>query len=731
LTNPEWTEDEKLLLDLARKTTPFDLPIGVYVVSKDGRFLDCNKFLRNILHLPLEGTFDDNIKRFYADPQDRDQLTKLVDSAIPQGDFCENKKIRFDVNGSEVWAKVTCRAVFQPDSDIILGYFGYLVDITEEVKLSNLFDQLPAGVYRLDKDDIIVLANQAVVRLLGYDNQNELVGHPVNILYPSKSEAQAFRDKVIAEGKLIRDHLVLVKKTGKKIHVLVTASALYGDSNEYVGREGIIVDENAEALYRQFFNEVPIGTYEIEMAGSGEKVINCNTDFAHIFGFDTPEEVIGKDIWKEVFQDPEGYKEYINEIKEAHNKKVPLLRHDLRVRKKNHEPITVEVHARLLDDRVRNITIRVGALRDVSGEVALHELRDNIGRTLHYYSSGLVLIQQSLIPVRTMIERTHSNTEIATSSNDFIEFLDKKVTDLLKKLHVLFANEFISKIVQITGREKYDISRTELLNLDDYKERIPFRELHISAIRDSVANLNGFLEFIAISKESPAIAKAALLEANKIEQLCCFASLVDVQERVFEMEYQVRSLQEFVTNHERIEEPKIRCNVQNLIISAIRELWAYAKIRMVEIEHTNDSKDVVVEVQLRSMTRAISNLLHNAIKYSWSKQSEKPVVKIHQYSSDGKVIIEFNNWGVPITKEEIEKELVFEIGYRGSKSGDRGRLGTGIGLHDARMVARAHKGDVTIKSIIASPEKHKPGDYESPYLTTATLTIPIHYIEGK
>ena len=57
-------------------------------------------------------------------------------------------------------------------------------------------------------------------------------------------------------------------------------------------------------------------------------------------------------------------------------------------------------------------------------------------------------------------------------------------------------------------------------------------------------------------------------------------------------------------------------------------------------------------------------------------------------------------------------------------SGDRRRMGTGMGLTDARETARKHGGDVIIKSLPASGKSEL--DYNQPFLTTATLILPLY-----
>ncbi len=77
-------------------------------------------------------------------------------------------------------------------------------------------------------------------------------------------------------------------------------------------------------------------------------------------------------------------------------------------------------------------------------------------------------------------------------------------------------------------------------------------------------------------------------------------------------------------------------------------------------------------------------------------------------------------------KDEIEQGLIFQLGYRGAFSGDKGRVGTGIGLYDALKTARAHNGDITIESIPTRSQNDLDADLKKqPFITTVTFKIPV------
>jgi signal transduction histidine kinase len=158
----------------------------------------------------------------------------------------------------------------------------------------------------------------------------------------------------------------------------------------------------------------------------------------------------------------------------------------------------------------------------------------------------------------------------------------------------------------------------------------------------------------------------------------------------------------------------------------IRRLTSFSQSSRVDI----DAKDIhhaEVSVNEREIVRALGNLLHNAIKYSWRRDKTKPSwVSIRTHIKDRRIYIEFENWGVGMSHDELNQGLVFQLGYRGQLSTERGRLGTGIGLTDARRVARTHGGDVQIDSKPTKFFKEGEPDYfDQPFLTKVTLFLPL------
>jgi signal transduction histidine kinase len=96
------------------------------------------------------------------------------------------------------------------------------------------------------------------------------------------------------------------------------------------------------------------------------------------------------------------------------------------------------------------------------------------------------------------------------------------------------------------------------------------------------------------------------------------------------------------------------------------------------------------------LSRAVSNLVSNAIKYSPSQTA----VSISAIGDSGGVSIEVADQGYGIPATDLER--IFEKFYRTPRPEDADVSGTGLGLALVRDVAQLHGGAVTVKSIVGS-----------------------------
>jgi two-component system phosphate regulon sensor histidine kinase PhoR len=92
------------------------------------------------------------------------------------------------------------------------------------------------------------------------------------------------------------------------------------------------------------------------------------------------------------------------------------------------------------------------------------------------------------------------------------------------------------------------------------------------------------------------------------------------------------------------------------------------------------------------LERAVSNLMENAIKYTRDNGRVRVVAK----ADNGHVIVEVNDNGIGIPKEDLAR--IFERFYRVDRSRSREMGGTGLGLSIVKHVAQVHGGSIEVDS---------------------------------
>jgi two-component system, OmpR family, sensor histidine kinase KdpD len=101
----------------------------------------------------------------------------------------------------------------------------------------------------------------------------------------------------------------------------------------------------------------------------------------------------------------------------------------------------------------------------------------------------------------------------------------------------------------------------------------------------------------------------------------------------------------------------------------------------------------IVDVDFVQLTRAIQNLLENALLYA---DGSLVTIGARGWREGVRVWVEDQGPGVP----PDEHEAVFEKFYRGRRTGGHAPSGTGLGLAIAREIVRSHGGTIRVENVV-------------------------------
>ena len=125
------------------------------------------------------------------------------------------------------------------------------------------------------------------------------------------------------------------------------------------------------------------------------------------------------------------------------------------------------------------------------------------------------------------------------------------------------------------------------------------------------------------------------------------------------------------------------------------------------IKNTNKRKTRSdIDAVLNSTLRLFLNLINNAVQYTPIQGK----IDLSVARKDSKVFVDVTDTGAGISQQNLSK--IFDKFFRIPRDEHQKESGTGLGLNIAQSIAKAHKGEITVKS--------QPGKG-----TTFTVTFPL------
>jgi PAS domain S-box-containing protein len=229
--------------------------VGVYVSSKEGKFIDANPSLLDMLGYDSKEAFlKINIQNdLYVRPDDRFQFQKMIERDGRVIDYHANFKRR---DGVVVPVLITAH-VRKDHKGRVIGYEGICVDQSRRLAmeqrlkeahdfLNNIIQSSPNAIMGTDMKGNLIIWNQGAEETLGY-SADEVVGRmSVRALYPdgmAKKVMKMIRSPESGGAGKLRAHpLTFRHQDGYVVEGALSANIIVDEKGHEIASVGIFVD---------------------------------------------------------------------------------------------------------------------------------------------------------------------------------------------------------------------------------------------------------------------------------------------------------------------------------------------------------------------------------------------------------------------------------------------------------------------------------------------------------
>lgn len=282
-------------------------------ISEEGTFQYVSPSYKTILGYDAEELLGKSAFDFVY-PEDLQHAVKAFQKGVTVPQTC-NKEFRFKhAKGFYVWLEVKVNLTYDQERKIN-GTVWISRDLTQrkeiEDKLQNckdkyrrLLDELPVGVCRTSPglEGKFIMANQALVKMLGYASEEELKKVHVKDLYLDPAEREEYSKNLLAKGSILGNHLQLKKKDGTLLWC-IDNTRVVKDEKDDIQFESIIEDITELKLakkeissQKKYFGALfANSTDAIAYINLKHKCLDINSRFTRLFGY-TLADLKGKDV---------------------------------------------------------------------------------------------------------------------------------------------------------------------------------------------------------------------------------------------------------------------------------------------------------------------------------------------------------------------------------------------------------------------------------------------------
>ncbi len=254
---------------------------GLFISSKEGKFLDCNQALLDMLGYPTKEEFlKINIaQELYLNPKDR----KILKERIERDGYVKDWEVEFKKkNGDKITVLLTGYPIKNEKGEFV-GYQGINLDISERKRIENelreaneffknLIESSVDGIIAADMKGDIFIFNKGAEALTGYTAEEVIGKIHITKIYPEGVAKEIMKKLRSPEyggaGKFIPTQLNVVNRFGEEIHVQLSAALIYNGKNQEIASVGIFTDLRSRIIMEKKLQETHLQLVSSEKMAS-------------------------------------------------------------------------------------------------------------------------------------------------------------------------------------------------------------------------------------------------------------------------------------------------------------------------------------------------------------------------------------------------------------------------------------------------------------------------------
>jgi two-component system NtrC family sensor kinase len=254
---------------------------GLFISSKEGKFLDCNQALLDMLNYQTKEEFlkIDIAQDLYVNPEDR----KTFQEKIERDGYVKDMEVEFKKKNDEKITVLLTGHSIKNEKGETVGYQGINLDISERKRIENelreaneffmnLIESSVDGIIAADMKGNIFIFNKGAENLTGYTAEEVIGKIHITKIYPEGVAKEIMKKLRSSEyggvGKFIPTQLNVVNNAGQEIPIQLSAALIYDGAGREIASVGIFTDLRPRLMMEKKLQETHLQLVSSEKMAS-------------------------------------------------------------------------------------------------------------------------------------------------------------------------------------------------------------------------------------------------------------------------------------------------------------------------------------------------------------------------------------------------------------------------------------------------------------------------------